>query len=318
MNRSDTSCAIADPGNASLLALASTQTAFSRWTRVLPLIVLPTVVVAAFPDTWTRWTFMWTFALAVYAGCKWLTWASANLNGVPVWRSVGYLAVWPGMDAAAFLHDNRGIRVACPTTVEWSFALAKALAGLVLLAVATFAAVEAPPLVVGWLGMVGLVFALHFGVFHLLSCGWRRLGVDACPLMNWPIRATSLREFWGRRWNRAFRDLAHRQLFIPLCRSCGAGAAMGLAFVVSGVIHDLVISLPAHGGYGGPTAYFAIQAAGLTAERTRLSRLLGLGDNWRGWTFMMLILLLPLPLLFHCHFVNVVISPMLQSLAGLT
>jgi hypothetical protein len=317
MNRSDTSCAIAGPRSASILAAASTQPALYRWTRVLPLVVVPTIVVAAFPDSWPRWIFMWTFALAIYAGCKCLTWTSATDSRVPARRSLGYLATWPGMDAAAFLHDDRNIRVPRPTTVEWSFALAKALTGLVLLFVAIFAAVKAAPLVAGWLGMVALVFVLHFGVFHLLSCGWRRLGVDACPLMNWPVRATSLREFWGRRWNRAFRDLAHRHLFIPLCRTCGASAAMALAFLVSGMVHDLVISLPAGGGYGGPTAYFAIQAAGLTVERTRVSKLLGLGDNWRGWTFTMLVLLLPLPWLFHRHFVKVVVFPMLQTLAGL-
>jgi hypothetical protein len=52
-----------------------------------------------------------------------------------------------------------------------------------------------------------LVLVLYFGSFHLLSCAWRSAGVDAHPLMNWPLAAESVSEFWGRRWNTAFRDL---------------------------------------------------------------------------------------------------------------
>lgn len=79
--------------------------------------------------------------------------------------------------------------------------------------------------------MAGLIFVLHFGSFHLLSCAWRAAGVDARPLMHWPVAATSLADFWGRRWNTAFRDLTHRFLFRPLTRRLGprAGLAAGTA-----------------------------------------------------------------------------------------
>jgi D-alanyl-lipoteichoic acid acyltransferase DltB (MBOAT superfamily) len=66
---------------------------------------------------------------------------------------------------------------------------------------------------IGWIGMIGLLLILHFGVFHLTSCWWRSVGVEARPLMNRPQAATSLSKFWGRRWNTAFRDLIHRFLF---------------------------------------------------------------------------------------------------------
>jgi len=65
----------------------------------------------------------------------------------------------------------------------------------------------------GWLGMIGIVVTLHFGIFHALSCLWRRASVEARPLMHAPLASTSLSEFWGRRWNTAFRDLTHRFLF---------------------------------------------------------------------------------------------------------
>ena len=85
--------------------------------------------------------------------------------------------------------------------------------------------------------------------------------------MHAPILATSLGDFWGRRWNLAFRDLAHSYIFRPLIRRTGPAAATLAAFVASGVIHDAVISIPARGGYGLPTLYFSIQGVAVLIER---------------------------------------------------
>jgi hypothetical protein len=43
--------------------------------------------------------------------------------------------------------------------------------------------------------MIGIVMVLHFGAFHLRSCAWWDVGVDAQPLMNRPLTATSLGAF---------------------------------------------------------------------------------------------------------------------------
>ena len=63
------------------------------------------------------------------------------------------------------------------------------------------------PLLVGWCGLLGLIFLLHFGTFHSLALTWQSLGVNARPLMRAPIVATSPSEFWGQRWNSAFSAL---------------------------------------------------------------------------------------------------------------
>jgi hypothetical protein len=97
----------------------------------------------------------------------------------------------------------------------------------------------------GWFGMVGLILLLHFGTFQILGLVWQSVGVKATPIMSAPLRSTSLGEFWGKRWNLGFRQLGHELIFRPLCRRLGADVAGFFVFVVSGLIHDLVISLPA-------------------------------------------------------------------------
>jgi len=90
-----------------------------------------------------------------------------------------------------------------------------------------------------------------------------------------------------------------------------------LVFVVSGLIHDLVISLPARGGYGLPTLYFLLQGAGVTVERSRFGKRLGLGQGGRGWCFMMMFLTVPVFGLFHPWFVLRVILPFMQAIHAL-
>jgi hypothetical protein len=82
-------------------------------------------------------------------------------------------------------------------------------------------------------------------------------------------------------------------------------------------VHDLVISLPAGGGYGGPTLFFVIQGAALLAERSGLGKAAGLGRELRGWLFTMLVLAAPAGLLFHSPFVTRVVLPFLRVIGAI-
>src|SRR5207237_864718 len=196
-------------------------------------------------------------------------------------RALAYMVAWPGMDAEAFL--RRIYRPAQPHPSEWIAAALKTLLGATLIWVVARTDVPVNPLLAGWVGMVGLIFVLHFGTFHLLSLAWRSIGVNATPVMNNPLRSSSVAEFWGRRWNTAFHELATRFTFRPLRPIVGSASATLLVFLVSGLIHELVISIPAQGGYGLPTGYFVLQGLGVAGERTRVGRRIGLGRGWRGW-----------------------------------
>jgi len=298
---------------------ASATRGVDAWLDYAPLFVLPALVLWLAPADWPRWQVMWVLAVVIYAGCKWLTWSQVPVRQerVPHWLHLGYLFAWPGMDAVSFLKPPSTSRVPQPSVFEWLFAWTKLLVGIVVLFGVTRLVPTTLPYWAGWVGMFGLAFVMHFGAFHLMSCAWRRFGVDAQPLMNWPVLAESLSDYWGRRWNTAFRDLTHRFLFRPLTPWLGARGALFAGFVFSGLVHDLVVSVPAGGGYGGPTLFFLIQGLGLLAERSATGKALGLGKGWRGWLFTLTLLLGPGMLLFHPPFVVGVVVPFLQAIGAL-
>ena len=90
-----------------------------------------------------------------------------------------------------------------------------------------------------------------------------------------------------------------------------------MVFAASGLIHDLVISLPARAGYGLPTLYFLVQGAGVTLERSQFGKRFGLGRGVRGWCFMVVFLTLPIFGLFHPWFVLRVILPFMRAIHAL-
>ena len=281
---------------------------------LLPLVLLPA-------GAWLlahqaqAWMLMWALSVAVYAGLKWLTWWRARrlAAGNPVTRSLGYLLAWPGMDAPAFLDAAR--HGAAPSLLELAGAAGSVALGATLFwGVARLAAV---PLAAGWIGLFGLIFVLHFGAFRFASIFWRTLGVDAVPLMRAPILAGSLGELWGRRWNTAFHVLARDLLVAPLRSRVGMPGAVMAAFLASGLVHDLVLSVPAGAGYGLPTAYFLLQGTGLLSERTRLGRRFGLATGLRGRLFALAVAGAPAFLLFHPPFVVGVIVPFMRAVGAL-
>jgi predicted GIY-YIG superfamily endonuclease len=213
---------------------------------ITPLIVLPAIacaLIAFLPD----WQAMWLLAVSIYCGLKWLTFVSCpSARRSSISRSMGYLILWPGMNAKSFL--NSRTHAAKPSPREWLLAISKLSAGLVLLFIAVPKVLDRSAFVAGWIGMIGLILVLHFGFFHVLSLAWRLGGVEAEPLMDFPIKASSLSEFWGRRWNRAFRDVAFAHIFRPLVERMGVAWATMAVFIVSGLFH---ISSPLE-GWNGP------------------------------------------------------------------
>jgi len=140
---------------------------------------------------------MWMMALALFFGFKWVTARRAGLKpGLLLW---GYFFAWPGMDAEKFFRGSRNLhRSGSPSERSSKFLLwaaLKVVAGLLILWLAATDRVELVPLLKGWLAMVGLVLALHLGLFDMLAFCWQRAGVDVeperagtRPFISWRIR----------------------------------------------------------------------------------------------------------------------------------
>ncbi len=276
-------------------------------------VVLPVLAWWATRD-FPGWVTMWALAVSEFIVLKWLTlvvvveWRQASLG-----RVFAYFVLWPGMDARAFLFDRKDKRPVARST-ELAWAVLKLVGGLLACGWATWFANTRQPMLVGWIGMIGIIFVLHFGLLHVVSWCWRRRGVNAPPIMRAPIAADSLASFWSGRWNAAFADAARRLLLRPLAHRFGVNGAGALVFLVSGLVHESVVSVPARGGWGGPTLYFLLQGGGIAVEKSSWGKALGLGVGGKGWAWALLCTAIPLPLLFHPPFVYHVIVPLFQFL----
>ncbi len=285
----------------------------SGWGGWVPLGVLPLLSLLA-RDHVPGWVFMWLIALAIYAGFKWLTYRQDAVSGsrIPFGIRMLYLWAWPGMSlrqfAALIPLEARGV-----SFWQWGAPVMKTLLGAGLVWVALPKLPVEMPLLQGWVGMVGVIMMLHFGVFHLLSLIYRRLGFDARPNMRAPLLAGSPADFWGRRWNTAFNILAHRYGFRVLLPKVGTSWALVLVFLGSGLLHEVVITLPAGGGYGLPTLYFLLQAVGMLCEHWwRLNR-----HPRTARLFAWSIILGPITCLFPPVFVLNVMLPMLRAIGAI-
>jgi hypothetical protein len=287
----------------------------ARWIGWFPFVVLPLGAFALF-NLLQSWVFMWILAVAIYFGLKWLSWWKAR-SRIPhaAWRSIAYLLAWPGMDAETFLNASKVPPQ--PRVRDWIWAILETSLGVILLWVVARSLPQGEMLLRGWVGMLGLIFLLHFGSFQVLAFFWQSFGVTATPIMSAPLRSESLSEFWGKRWNLGFRQLAYDLVFFPLHKKLGVGLASFLVFVLSGLIHDLVISVPARGGYGLPTAYFVLQGLSVAIERSSLGKRFGLRGGVRGWLFMAVVIVAPVSWLFHPPFVLHVIIPFMKAVHAL-
>ena len=248
-----------------------------------------------------RWGAMWLLAGGLFFVGK-----AAMLHVSPLhgWRKLAFLLGWAGMDPRPFM---KGAKAQGKQALPWMGPLVNILFGAVLLwGVARYVA---HPLAAGWIGMTGLIFLLHFGIFGLLAVLWNAVGVPVVPIMRCPMAATSLAEFWGRRWNLAFRDISYRVFFKPLAYRAGKGAAMWVTFAMSGLVHELVVSVPAGAGYGGPTLYFLLQGAGMMLEKR--------GGTKARWLRTHAFTALPACILFHPPFVERVMIPFFRFLGAL-
>ncbi|MES2996880.1 MAG: MBOAT family protein [Verrucomicrobiota bacterium] len=250
------------------------------------------------------WVEMWLLVSLIFFTAKfWVLHADGKRGGA--WDKTAFLLFWPGMNFREFVRKPAGKR---PLVLRGCINLA---IGIVL---TWFVARHVPHrFFATWIAMIGFIWALHGGVITLAAAFWRWRGRDVNPLMFEPLLATSLADFWGRRWNRAFRDFSHRFLFQPTVGKLGARGAMLVVFFISGLLHEVVVTVPARGGYGLPTLYYLLQGIGMIVETRLPARSLVLRR-----LFAFVVLVVPLSLGFPAEFVRNVAEPFFRSIHALS
>jgi hypothetical protein len=119
------------------------------------------------------WALMWLLALAIYGCAKCATIAIADLRGAPFGRMIAYLLLFPGMNATTFCALKR----ATPPSLPGIRHAANVLAGAALLWGVARWVPPHHPILQGWLGMIGLILLLHFGLLQLIARAWQAAGL---------------------------------------------------------------------------------------------------------------------------------------------
>ncbi len=260
---------------------------------------------------------LWRLAattLGLLAVIKALLWLRARRTGTPYPVGASLLLwglLWPDPRPETF-----GTRTASPTDADREFVKgALSFAGGLLLS--TMLALTWPTLPGAprsFAGIFALFLLLHLGAVRMLFATFRLGGWPVEPLFRDPLRSSSLRDFWSRRWNLAFVAMNQR-LFRPLMPASWSRTRVVLGlFFVSGVLHELAITFPSGSPIGGPLAYFALNGLFVVVEgHLRLpERHPFLARLW-AWA----IVLLPLPLLFPAPFRGAFIDPVFAATSEL-
>ncbi len=206
---------------------------------------------------------------------------------------------WPGIDSSPF--DLRR-QPAIEDQKRFAGGTTRFLLGIAALLLVSLFYDRLPSVAAEWLGILALLTAFHLGFTDMLTEAIHAVGWKVQPLFDAPYRSQSLSEFWSKRWNRPFVEL-DRIFFLPLLtKKFGIRIAVVGVFVISGLLHELALSFPAQSGWGGPVLYFLFQGLMVLSER-KLSI--------RGPIWVALIVLAPVPILFHSGFRQELIRPLL-------
>ena len=212
---------------------------------------------------WLRMIYLCSTLLLVM---KWLVYQQWNkakstarsVRKLNVWRWLGFATLWFGMEPSLFAVKRRRrewlihlwIGLACIAssgTAVWIFWLYE-IDNLILL-------------------FCAMSLGFHFGVLRLQVVFWRYFGFPVKPLFRNPFLLKGFNDFWGRRWNLGYSQMMARTVKAPLTPIIGEKWSRGAVFLVSGIFHEIAITLPIGAGYGLPTTFFLIQGTASLLEK---------------------------------------------------
>jgi len=220
---------------------------------------------------------------------------SAMKKRLPLTRYVVFSLFWFGMDPASFSKRRENL--------SWKPDIRL---GLVLMLVGTLGAWVV--WATGWrqvlIMFVPLSLGFHFGALRVLKGALRAAGFPVRTLFPNVLVARGVGDFWSRRWNIGYSQMMQRVVGRPFGGVAGGNAGIMAVFVVSGLLHEIAITLPVRSGFGLPTLYFILHGLLVLFEKTR-GRIFGRIPT-------LLAVALPIGLLFPPAFQDEVIARCLE------
>ena len=237
----------------SLLVAATARREERRWARVV--LVAPLVALQlAWPLRFDRYDGT-EFLARVVVATNFAWWANTKL--LLLCRGAGPLAeadlslggfaarlILPAHPRAVAEGDRRRlvVRLACGTAVK------VALLRVLVKALVAYPGLPEPLMDV--LYVFGLWFFVGSGMDGSSAVMVSAFGCSLAPHFDLPFISTSLREFWGRRWNLYAGGLLKQSVFDPVMkadallpdRRLRQAVAVCLTFVASGLAHELVLA----------------------------------------------------------------------------
>ena len=261
-----------------------------------------------------RMTALIAYALLVMKIIVLIEEQARGLKPLTFGRWLGFAGAWLGMQPRVFAEPASGPLPRAGRLMRRG--MLNAISGVTLIAVARLAWTATHS---EWLATLfllpGLSLVLHFGLCHLLAGAWRLGGVPCDALFRAPLRSQNLTEFWSKRWNLAFSEMTVIAVYRPVAAVAGRGPAVLAGFALSGLLHEMVISVPVRAGFGLPLLYFLLHGTLVLVERA-LARAGHPLTGWigRAWAFFWLTA--PLPILFHHRFLAGVVWPFIGMAAA--
>ncbi len=195
---------------------------------------------------------MVTLCIVLLAGMKWIVYRewSAQRNRSLSWsRWWMFSALWFGMDPGCFAGKRRncewkshavtGVNCILAGAILWYGCYYFQLRNVVLL-------------------FIPMSMVVHFGALRLLTAFWRMQGFPVRILFRNPLKMRGFRDFWSRRWNLAYSEMMARTVKKPLTPILGEKGSVFAVFLISGLLHELAITVPVQAGYGLPTLIFIV------------------------------------------------------------
>jgi hypothetical protein len=113
-----------------------------------------------------------------------------------------------------------------------------------------------------------ITYCILDSVLPCLAAMGMALGMELEPQFNKPYLSASLQDFWGRRWNLMASAVLRPSVYIPVRARLGAPAGVLATFLVSGLMHEVVVYyFTFRAPTGQLTAFFLLHGVCVCAER---------------------------------------------------